>query len=357
MKTRWGAALVVSGLLASGLLVAQSSSESLLLVLSKRGHTLAIVDPSSLKVLAQVPVGDDPHEVIASADGQTAYVSNYGGGSLHTLARVDLVGQKALPAIELEPLHGPHGLTFVGGKMWFTAEGSKVIGRFDPGTQKVDWVLGTGQDRTHMIWVSPDEKKIVTANVASGTMSLMELMARRQGPGGPPPARIGGAVGGAPQGPPPGPRGADWEETVVRVGNGSEGFDVLGDGQTVWVANAQDGTVSIVDFASKKVIDTLALQVQGANRLKFTVDGKTALISSLRGSDLVFVDVASRKVVKRLKIGTGAAGIVMQPDGARAFVACTPDDYVAVIDLKTMDVVGKIDAGGEPDGMACAIKR
>jgi YVTN family beta-propeller protein len=357
MKTRWGAALVVSGLLASGLLVAQSSSESLLLVLSKRGHTLAIVDPSSLKVLAQVPVGDDPHEVIASADGQTAYVSNYGGGSLHTLARVDLVGQKALPAIELEPLHGPHGLTFVGGKMWFTAEGSKVIGRFDPGTQKVDWVLGTGQDRTHMIWVSPDEKKIVTANVASGTMSLMELMARRQGPGGPPPARIGGAVGGAPQGPPPGPRGADWEETVVRVGNGSEGFDVLGDGQTVWVANAQDGTVSIVDFASKKVIDTLALQVQGANRLKFTVDGKTALISSLRGSDLVFVDVASRKVVKRLKIGTGAAGIVMQPDGARAFVACTPDDYVAVIDLKTMDVVGKIDAGGEPDGMAWAIKR
>jgi YVTN family beta-propeller protein len=357
MKTRWGAALVVSGLLASGLLVAQSSSGSSLLILSKRGHTLAIVDPSSLKVLAKVPVGDDPHEVIASADGQTAYVSNYGGGSLHTLARVDLVGQKALPAIELEPLHGPHGLTFVGGKMWFTAEGSKVIGRFDPATQKVDWVLGTGQDRTHMIWVSADEKKIVTANVASGTMSLMELVARRQGPGGPPPARIGGAVGGTPQGPPPGPRGADWEETVVKVGNGSEGFDVLGDGQTVWVGNAQDGTVSIVDFASKKVIDTLGLNVRGANRLKFTLDGKTALISSLGGSDLVFVDVASRKVVKRLKIGTGAAGIVMQPDGARAFVACTPDDYVAVIDLKTMEVVGKIDAGGEPDGMAWAVKR
>ena len=357
MKTRWGAALVVSGLLASGLLVAQSSSGSSLLILSKRGHTLAIVDPSSLKVLARVPVGDDPHEVIASADGQTAYVSNYGGGSLHTLARVDLVGRKALPAIELEPLQGPHGLTFVGGKMWFTAEGSKVIGRFDPATQKVDWVLGTGQDRTHMIWVSADEKKIVTANVASGTMSLMELVARRQGQGGPPPARIGGAVGGTPQGPPSGPRGADWEETVVKVGNGSEGFDVLGDGQTVWVANAQDGTVSIVDFASKKVIDTLALNVRGANRLKFTLDGKTALISSLGGSDLVFVDVASRKVVKRLKIGTGAAGIVMQPDGARAFVACTPDDYVAVIDLKTMEVVGKIDAGGEPDGMAWAVKR
>ena len=140
---------MVGNLVASGLLAGQSS-ESSLLVLSKRGHTLAIVDPSSLKVLARVPVGDDPHEVIASADGHMAYVSNYGGGSLHTLAVVDLVGQKALPAIDLEPLHGPHGLTFVGGKTWFTAEGSKVIGRFDPATQKVDWVLGTGQDRTHM---------------------------------------------------------------------------------------------------------------------------------------------------------------------------------------------------------------
>jgi len=41
-------------------------------------------------------------------------------------------------------------------------------GRLDPAAQRVDWVLGTGQDRTHMIWVSEDEKKIVTANVASG---------------------------------------------------------------------------------------------------------------------------------------------------------------------------------------------
>ena len=144
---------------------------------------------------------------------------------------------------------------------------------------------------------------------------------------------------------------------MVKVGSGPEGFDVLGDGKTIWVANAQDGTVSIVDFASKKVIDTLAVNVRGANRLKFTLDGKTALISMLGGPELVFVDVATRSVVKRLMIGSGAGGIVMQPDGARAFVACSPDDYVVVIDLKTMDVVGKIDAGGEPDGMAWAVRK
>jgi YVTN family beta-propeller protein len=354
-KTKRHLAVMASWLLTGGLVWAQGSSNGSLLVLSKRDHTLAIVDPSSLKVIAKAPVGDDPHEVIASADGRTAYVSNYGGGSLHTLAVIDLVGQKALPSIDLGLLHGPHGLTFVGGKTWFTAEGSKVIGRFDPATQKVDWVLGTGQDRTHMIWVSDDEKKIITANVASGTMSLMELIAR-QGPGGPPPG-AGPRPAGAPNGPPPGPRGPDWEESVVKVGNGAEGFDVLDGGKTIWVANAQDGTVSVIDFASKTVSATLALDVKGANRLKFTPDGKTALIATLGGPNLVFVDVATQSVVKRLKIGTGAAGIEMQPDGARAFVACTPDDYVAVIDLKTMEVAGKIDAGGQPDGMAWAVRR
>jgi YVTN family beta-propeller protein len=352
MRLRWTIALMLLGSAACGSLMAQDSGEGSLLVLSKHDHTLAIVDPSTLKVLVRAPVGEDPHEVIASADGRTAYVSNYGGGSLHTLAVIDLVEGKAKAPIDLTPLHGPHGLTFVGGKTWFTAEGSKVIGRFDPATQKVDWVLGTGQDRTHMVWVSEDEKKIVTSNVASGTMSRMELVARRQGPGGPPPG--GSRPAGAP---PPMERAPDWEETVVKVGNGGEGFDVLGDGKTIWIANAQDGTVSVVDFDRKAVMETLALDVKGANRLKFALDGRIALISLLNGPDLVIVDVAARKVVKRLKIGTGAAGIEMEPNGKRAFVACTPDNYVAVIDLKTMEVVGKIDAGGQPDGMAWASRK
>ena len=46
--------------------------------------------------------------------------------------------------------------------------------------------------------------------------------------------------------------------------------------------------------------------------------------------------------------------MVMEPAGRRAFVACSPDNYVAVIDLQTLTMTGKIDAGGEPDGMAWA---
>ena len=320
---------------------AEDTPSAALLVLAKSDDTLAIVDPSSLKVIARIPVGKDPHEVIASADGKTAYVSNYGFGAYNTLAVVDLVAQKALPSVNLGALRGPHGLTFVGGKVWFTAEAAKAIGSYDPATKSVDWILGTGQNRTHMIYVSPDMKLIVTTNVSSGTVSMIEK-----------------AIGVPPgQGRPMGAPGGDWNETVVRVGNGSEGFDVSPDSKEVWVANAGDGTVSIIDVASKQVTQTLAADVGGANRLKLTPNGKIVLISSLRGSDVTVIDSTTREIVKRIAVGHGAAGIVMQPDGARAFVACSPDGYVAVIDLQSMKVVGRIEAGHDPDGLAWAIRR
>ena len=144
---RIGSALLLGGILASSLPGAQSTPSKALLALAKRDHTLAIVDPTSLKVVVKVPVGPDPHEVIADSEGKFAYVSNYGGGAYHTLAVVDLVEQKALPPVDLGPLRGPHGLVFVGGKVWFTAEAAKVIGSYDPSSKKVDWVLGTGPEQ------------------------------------------------------------------------------------------------------------------------------------------------------------------------------------------------------------------
>ena len=354
MTIKLSVVLVLASVLAPSL-IAQKAPRETLLALSKRDHTLSIVDPSSLKLLAKVPVGNDPHEVVASTDGRAAYVSNYGFGAYNTLAVVDLIGQKSLPQIDLGPLRGPHGLAFAGGKVWFTAEVAKAIGSYDPADAKVDWILGTGQNRTHMIFVSEDLKRIVTANTVSGSVSIIEKSAARGS--GPPPGVPTGPNGplGPPPGSPMGPPGDNWDETVVRVGNGSEGFDLSPDGKEIWVANARDGTISIVDAAAKKVTDTLAANVRGANRLKFTPDGTRVLVSSLGAPDLVVLDSNTRREIKRIKLGRGSAGILMQPDGVRAFVACSPDNYIAVIDLKLLEVTGHIDVGPEPDGLAWAV--
>src|ERR1700728_2842357 len=205
--------------------VAQSTPSRSLLALSKHNHTLAIVDPNKLQVVARAPVGPDPHEVIASSDGKTAYVSIYGGGRYHILSVIDLIAQRALPGIDLGALNGPHGLAFVGGRLWFTAEGAKAVGRFDPASGKIDWIMGTGQNRTHMIYVTADQKQVYTTNVSSATVSILEKIALP--PMGPPPGMRVGPNGPPPGGPPPGnggPPRMDWNQTVIPVGRGGEGF-------------------------------------------------------------------------------------------------------------------------------------
>ena len=77
------------------------------------------------------------------------------------------------------------------------------------------------------------------------------------------------------------------------------------------------------------ICGALAGRREDANRLKFTPNGRLVLISTLRGRDLTVIDTTTHKTIKRIELGRGAAGIVMQPDGSRPFVACTPDDYVA----------------------------
>jgi YVTN family beta-propeller protein len=357
MRPRLLLALGFSVALLTGWACAQDVPTAMLLALSKQDHTLSLIDPVNLNVLARIPVGDDPHEVVASADGKTAYVSNYGFGAFHTLAMIDLVGQKQLGFIDLGALRGPHGLVFEKGKVWFTAEAAKAIGSYDPATAKIDWILGTGQDRTHMLYVFPDGKRILTTNVNSATMTIMEKTEGRAGGplpgmGAPPPG--GSQTGGPPPGGPPPPPGGDWKLTVIPVGRGSEGVDVSPDGKEAWVANAGDGTVSIIDIAAKAVVDTLAVNVPGANRLKFTPDGKLVLVTP--GSALVILDAATRKEVKRLPGVHGSGGIQMEPDGARAYVACGRDGYVAVIDLKALELVGHIDVAG-PDGLAWAVRQ
>lgn len=337
------------------LCAAQPSSQFYLLALSKTNHTLAIVDPSALKVIARVPVGPDPHEVIASSDGRTAYVSIYGGGSLHEIDVIDLVAKKALPAIDTKPFFGPHGLTFAAGKLWFTAEGSKSVVRYDPATNAFDWAMGTGQDRTHMIYVTPNAKRIYTTNVSSGTVSILADTLIRAGGFGPPPGASASPGGGPPPGFRPRPRN-DWIQTIIPVSRSSEGFDVSPDGKQLWTAAADDGTIAVIDLGTKKIVDKIDAKVLGANRLQFTPDGKHVLISSLRDGELVVYDAMSYKEVKKVNIGHGAAGILVDPDGSRAFIGCTADNYVAIIDLKKLEVIGHIDVGGGPDGLAWAVR-
>jgi DNA-binding beta-propeller fold protein YncE len=344
--TMWSAVAIL--LLALGFRVqtrAQVPAAGRLLVLSKGALTLSVIDPATLRVIGKAPSGPDPHEVAATADGRTAYISNYGAGrgGYNTLTVVDLVNFTSKPAIDLGPLRGPHGMFQAGGKIYFTAEVAKSIGRVDPATNKVDWAIGTGQDISHMVVVAPDLKRVFTVNVQSASASVIERAVGRAG-------RFAPAADD------------DWTITSVKVGEPAEdfeGFDVSPDGRELWTASPR-GKIAIVDVVNKKLAQSLDLPVvAGANRVKFTPDGKHVFVSKLSGAaagsgNIVVFDAATRKEIKRIDAGGGVGGMVMQPDGARAYGSSSRG--VVVIDVNTLEVVGRVDVGPNPDGVAWTVR-
>jgi len=325
------AVLVLTFLALASLTSAQTQTPSpALLVLNKDDSTLSIVDPTTLKTVAVIPTGEAPHEIIASDDGKFAFVANYGARTPgNSISMIDLSAQKELRRVDLGALRRPHGITFADGKVWFTAEANKVIARYDPTTDKIDWVLGLGQNGTHMLLFSKDNSLLFTSNIGSDSIGLLQ---RSSDPSG-------------------------WSALCIPVGKGPEGGDISPDGREYWAANSGDGTVSVIDVAAKKVTQTLDLHTKHSNRLKFTPDGKLVFVSDLAGNEVIILDAASRKEIKRLNLGKNPEGILVAPDGSRAYVATAGEKAVAVVDLKTLDVSARISTGAGPDGLAWAARR
>jgi YVTN family beta-propeller protein len=324
MKTH-GSVPLMASLVALAAQAAIAQSPARLLVLNKEDATLAIVDPASGRVLGRVPTGDGPHELAVSSDGRLAFASNYGTGQApgHTISMIDIGALKEVRRIDVAPLSRPHGLAFAGGKLYFTAEASRKIARYDPAAAKVDWEFETGQQTTHMLLPTKDLRTIFTSNIGSDTVSAVQ-------------------------------QGSDgaWTQTIIPVGKGPEGIDLAPTGREVWSAHSRDGGVSIIDVATRRVTQTIALGTKRSNRIKLTPDGKFAVVSDLDAGDLVIVDAGARKELKRLPLGEQPEGILITPDGSQVFVAVNGDNNVAIIDPKTWTVVRRIPTGTGPDGIA-----
>lgn len=310
------------------IVIGQTPPKPMLVALNKEDHTLAIIDPKEMKVIAKVPTGEYPHEVVLSADGKTAFVANYGNrekaGS--SLSVIDLEAKKELCRVDLSPLMRPHGLQEIGGKIYFTAEVNRLIGRYDPATNRVDWMMGTGQNASHMIVATPDQKRFYTANIASDSVTAFEF-----------------------QNVPP----AGSRITQIPVGKEPEAIDISPDGKEVWIGLNAEGAAEIIDTATNKPVQKINLGGR-PYRVKFTPDGKTVVATMWQGKELILIDAATRRETKRIKLESGPLGIVFSRDGKTAFVSAVESDFVLKVDLEKALVTGKVETGKVPDGIAVA---
>jgi YVTN family beta-propeller protein len=337
MAHRLPAVLLAVSFATTGTLAGQT-----LLVANKTDNTVDLVTIATGESRATLPTREGPHEIAVSPDGRTAVVSNYGRREApgSSLTVIDVASGTVTGTVELGEHTRPHGLAWLDeDRLAVTTEGSAHLLVVDPHRGEIIMAVGTDQEISHMVAVTPDGRRAFVANIGSGTVTVIDLAEGR---------KLGD----------------------IATGEGAEGIAVTADGSEVWVTNRSADTLTVVDPATLEIVETIACE-SFPIRVAMTADGARALVSVARSGEVVALDARVRRETVRAKLDLSAlpesttrlfgdqfgdspvpVGLVIAPDGRTAWVAATQADAVVVIDPENLAVKGLIKAGKEPDGMA-----
>lgn len=146
-----------------------------IVVTTERSQSIAVVDPVAGKLVASIKT-DQPgtHMVAVTADGTTAYTSNIPAG---TVTVVDLAGGKKLRDVAVGGR--PEGIALSRDELvlWVgDLEGSRVQA-FDTDTFDRLAEVKTGGVPIR-VTASPDGRWIVTSNLGSGSLSIIDAVSR-----------------------------------------------------------------------------------------------------------------------------------------------------------------------------------
>ncbi len=303
---------------------APESSGPVLLVGNKGENSLSFIDLASGRELGRGATGPMPHEIAISPDGRQAAVVAYGGRSLDIF---DVASRTKLRTIDLSPNAGPHGLVWLeDGRILATTERSRSLTIVD--TRRGDAVsaIATDQQGTHLVAVSADRRRAYTANIGSGTVSVIDLEAARK-------------------------------LRDIEAGGRPEGIALSRDGQTLWVGDLEGARVQAFDTTSfERVAELRTGEVP--IRVAASPDGRWIVTSNLGSGSLTLIDAAARTVVREIPVsGSREAGqvtILFSADGRRIYAAETGRNQVAELERETGRVVRRLAAGAQGDGLAIA---
>ncbi len=298
-----------------------------LFVAAKRGNTLSKIDLATGKEVLRLPSCTNPHELATSPDGQHVALACYGGTSVDVFRTSDL---ERVASIDLGANARPHGIVWhANGDLFATAEGRQSIFwlREPLGDTREVFEFGTGKQGSHMIAVSPDARTVWTTDLGSRTVTRVDLLTRR-----------------AP--------------LSVTVGEEPEGIALSPDGKTLWVSARGSNQAFALDPQTMEMRATVAT---GRFPLRIAVrpQGDVAVTSDLQDGSLSVIDTATAKVIRTITVSGPAEAearfqvtILWSKDGERIYVAETASDTVAEVDYATGEVLRRLPGGQGGDGMA-----
>jgi YVTN family beta-propeller protein len=315
--------------------VSTKAQQGHLLVTQKGLQSLAIVDPITGKVVASVPEGGiTGHEVIASSDGRLAFVpiySNVGVGQPGTngtnLAVIDIAAQKVVDTVDFGhgvrphcPLIGPKD-----GLLYVTTEIDQSITLIDPKTLKIVGSIPTGQPQSHMLVLSHDGRHGYTANVGPGTVSVLDIQARKT-------------------------------LKIIPISSNTQRIAISNDDHWVFTADQTKPSLVVIDATTNTVSKSVPLEGIAYGTAP-TIDGRWLLVTLPDQNKIAVVDLQTMQVARSVPVGAYPQEVIVRPDGKAAYVSCMHSDQVAEIDLTTWTLTRLIATGKGTDGLAWAAGR
>jgi DNA-binding beta-propeller fold protein YncE len=307
-------------------------TRGLLLVANKGDHTLGIIDPVEGKQIAIVQEsGITGHEVVASPDGQRAFVPIYGNsgvGSPGTNGQVvdvfDIATRKRIDTLNLGKPLRPHCAVFgpENGLLYVTTELGDSVTIIDPQSLHIIGSVPTGQAESHMLVISHDGKRGYTANVHVGTVSVLDLDTRKT-------------------------------LSVIHVSRQTQRIAISADDRWVFTADQTQPQLAVIDTSTNAVTKWIPLEGL-AYGTGATLDGKWLLVTIPSLGKVAVVDLASMSVVRSVDVPKSPQEVLVRPDDQMAYVSCHESKKVAAINLHTWKVDQLIDAGKLADGLAWA---
>ena len=329
MKRTLLAASIVA--LLTGLATAQSSNGTLL-VTNKGDRSLSLIDPTTNKQIAVIPEeGVTGHELAASPDGKRAFVPIYGDSGVgkagtdgQLLRVIDLEKRAIVGTLDFGKGVRPHCAIYneKTNLLYVTTENDKTVSIIDPATLKIVGTVTTDQEQSHMLAVSKDGKRGYTANVGPGTVSVLDLEAKKL-------------------------------VKVIPIGKMTQRISLSVDDKLAFTADQFNPQLAVIDTATNEVKTHIALPDVGYGTAA-TPDGKSLVVALININEVAIVDLATMKVTGTVKVPKSPQYVLVRPDGAVAYVSCDASAQVAVIDLKEVKVSALIDAGNTADGLAWA---
>ncbi|HTW63449.1 MAG TPA: YncE family protein [Bryobacteraceae bacterium] len=292
-----------------------------------KSNTVTVIDPKTYRVIDQFPTGRQPQHVVPSYDLKTLWVLDDRGNSL---IRIDpATGKKG----ETIPVRDPYNMYYTpdGKYAIVVAEQRRRLNFLDANTMKLHHsvpVFCRGVD--HMDF-SANGRYLIASCEFSGEMIKVDVANEKLV------GHLALERRGMPQDVKLSPDGtvfyvADMRangvylidgEHLTRIGfiptgKGAHGLYVSRDSRDLYVTNRGEGSISVIDFATRKVIKKWQLPGPASPDMGgVSSDGKVLWLSGRYNSEVYAIDTSDGKLLARIPVGRGPHGLCVFPQPGR----------------------------------------